>query len=375
MIYDFYKLKPSRNPQEMNTTLEKNDPLQKPTSRNRHASDSRTPSPEHIMQLGFGFMGSKTLLSATELGLFTILSNGPLDGESLRLKLGLHPRSASDFFDTLVALGLLDRRDGEYFNTPETDFYLDRNKPSYAGGILEMCSVRLYSYWGSFTEALRTGLQQNESKNNGKDFFADLYRTPEKLEGFLKGMTGLSLPAAKAIAEKFPWNDYNSFADVGAAQGAVPVELAQAHPHLKGIGYDLPVVRPIFEKYIQSRGVADRVQFQEGDFFKNAMPKADVLIMGHILHDWNLEQKKTLIRKVYEALPSGGAFIVYEALLDDDRRENAMGLLMSLNMLIETPGGFDYTGADCQGWMREAGFRETRVEHLVGPDSMVIGIK
>jgi hypothetical protein len=359
----------------MSTTLEKTHLSQKPSSTNRHASDAKTPSPERIMQIGFGFMGSKTLLSATELGLFTILANGPLDGESLRLKLGLHPRSASDFFDALLSLGVLDRRDGKYFNTPETDFYLDRNKPSYAGGILEMCSVRLYSYWGSFTEALRTGVQQNESKTGAKDFFGELYKTPEKLEGFLKGMTGLSLPAAKAIAEKFSWADFGSFADVGAAQGAVPVELAVAHPHLKGIGYDLPVVKPIFEKYIQSRGVADRVRFKEGDFFKDAMPKADVLIMGHILHDWNLEQKKTLIRKVYEALPSGGAFIVYEALIDDDRRENAMGLLMSLNMLIETPGGFDYTGADCQGWMREAGFRETHVEHLVGPDSMVIGIK
>ena len=327
------------------------------------------------MQLGFGFMGSKTLLSATELGLFTILARGPRDAESLRLELGIHPRSAHDFFDTLVALGLLDRRDGKYSNTAETDFYLDRNKPSYAGGILEMCSVRLYSYWGSVTEALRTGLQQNESKNNGKDFFAELYKTPDKLERFLKGMTGLSLPAAKAIAEKFPWNDYGSFADVGAAQGAVPVELALAHPHLKGIGYDLSVVKLIFEKYIQSRGVAERVGFQAGDFFKDALPKTEVLIMGHILHDWNLEQKATLIRKAYDALPEGGAFIVYEALIDDDRRENAMGLLMSLNMLIETPGGFDYTGADCQGWMREAGFRKTRVEHLVGPDSMVIGIK
>jgi hypothetical protein len=360
----------------MNTTLENPPVSQKhSTSKNRQTSATDAPSPERIMQLGFGFMGSKTLLSATELGLFTLLARGPLDGESLRLQLGLHPRSSRDFFDTLVALGMLDRRDGKYLNTPEADFYLDRNKPSYAGGILEMCSVRLYSYWGSFTEALRTGVQQNEAKNNAKDFFGELYKTPEKLEGFLKGMTGLSLPTAKAIVEKFPWADYKSFADVGAAQGAVPVELALAHPHLNGIGYDLPVVKPIFEKYIQSRGVAGRVRFESGDFFKDQLPNTEVIIMGHILHDWNLEQKKTLIGKAYEALPQGGAFIVYEALIDDDRRENAMGLLMSLNMLIETPGGFDYTGADCRGWMSQAGFRETRVEHLVGPDSMVIGIK
>jgi hypothetical protein len=185
----------------------------------------------------------------------------------------------------------------------------------------------------------------------------------------------LSCGVARALAEKFPWTKYAPVADVGAAQGAVPVQLALAHPHLEAIGYDLPVVKPIFEKYVQAHGVANRVRFQTGDFFKDPLPMADVIIMGHILHDWNMEQKLRLIQKAYDALPVGGAFIVYEALIDDDRRENAFGLLMSLNMLIETPGGFDYTGADCQEWMHDVGFRETRVEHLVGPDSMVIGIK
>ena len=98
-------------------------------------------------------------------------------------------------------------------------------------------------------------------------------------------------------------------------------------------------------------------------------------MMGHILHDWNLDQKRLLIRKAYDAVPEGGALIVYDSIIDDDRSKNAFGLLMSLNMLIETPGGFDYTGADCMGWMDEAGFRRTRVEHLLGPDSMVVGIK
>ena len=119
----------------------------------------------------------------------------------------------------------------------------------------------------------------------------------------------------------------------------------------------------------------DRVRFVAGSFFEQPLPKADVILMGHILHDWGIDDKRMLIRKAYDAVPEGGALIVYEAIIDDDRSKNAFGLMMSLNMLIETPGGFDYTGADCQGWMKEAGFRETRVEHLVGPDSMVIGIR
>jgi hypothetical protein len=334
-----------------------------------------TVTPDRIMQLGLGFWGSKTLLSAVELGVFTELAKGPLDGDQLRQRMGLHPRSARDFFDALVALGMLARNaDGRYANTPETEQFLDRNKPAYLGGILEMANARLYRFWGSLTEALKNGQPQNEAKT-GDDFFGVLYGTPERLKQFLKAMTGLSLPAAQAIAAKMPFSKYKTFADVGCAQGGLPVAVATAHPHLKGIGYDLPVVRPIFEEYVSSFKLQDRLSFQPGDFMKDPLPSADVIVMGHILHDWDLPTKKMLLQKAYAALPAGGSVVVFEALIDDDRRQNAFGLLMSLNMLIETPGGFDFTGADCQGWMREAGFKETRVEHLAGPDGMVVGVK
>jgi hypothetical protein len=331
-------------------------------------------TPDAILQLGFAFWGSKTLLSAVELGVFTALAQGPQDGDALARRLGLHPRSARDFLDALVALRMLERDGSSYRNTEAGDLFLDRNKPSYVGGMLEMGNQRLYPFWGALTEALRTGEPQNEARR-GEDFFATLYADPARLEGFLKAMTGISLGAARAIAEKFPWQKYRSFIDVGAAQGAVPVQVARAHPHLTGGGFDLPQVRPVFEQYVQANGLADRLRFHEGNFFADPLPRADVLVMGHILHDWNLEEKRQLLAKAHAALPEGGALIVYEALIDDDRRENAFGLLMSLNMLIETPGGFDYTGADCIGWMREAGFREAYVEHLVGPDSMVVGIR
>jgi hypothetical protein len=188
-------------------------------------------------------------------------------------------------------------------------------------------------------------------------------------------MTGLSLGIAHAMAAKFPWSQYRSFVDIGAAQGGLPVVLAQTHKHLTGVGADLPVVRPVFERHVASHGLQDRLKFAKLDFFNEPLPKADVIIMGHILHDWDLPTKKMLLSKAFDALPANGALIVFEAIIDDERRSNAFGLLMSLNMLIETRGGFDYTGADCAAWMREAGFKQTRVEHLSGPDSMVIGVK
>ena len=335
---------------------------------------NQPPTPEKIMHLGMAFWGSKTLLSAVELEAFTLLAKGPMDASTLRKQLGLHERSALDFFDALVALGMLDRRDGFYSNTPETDFYLDKAKPSYIGGFLAMVNDRLYRFWGSLTEGLKTGLPQNETKD-GRNIFEILYGDPAKLMSFMQAMTGISMGTSKAIAQKFPWKDYQTLIDIGSAQGGLIVEVGKAHPHVTGGGFDLHVTGPIFEDYVASFGLSDRFKFIPGDFFADALPSADVLCMGHILHDWNLDQKKTLLKKAYNALPDGGVLLVFESLIDDERRKNAFGLLMSLNMLIELPGGFDYTGADCCGWMKEAGFRDTRVEHLAGPESMVIGTK
>ncbi len=332
------------------------------------------PSPDHLMRIGLSFWNAKTLLSAVELGVFDALSEGPADLDAARARLGLHARSARDFLDALVAMKLLEREGGLYRNTPETEFFLVRAKPSYVGGLLEMANARLYESWSHLTEALKTGRRQSEEKE-ADDFFAALYADPERLRGFLAAMSGVSAGAANAIADKFPWKNYRTFVDVGAAQGRVPVTVAHAHPHLSGGGFDLPPVGPVFDEFVAGNGLSERLQFYPGDFFADPLPQADVIVMGHILHDWDLEQKRLLLEKAYDALPPGGALIVYEALIDDERRENVFGLLMSLNMLIETPGGFDYTGADCQGWMKEAGFRETRVEHLVGPDSMVVAIK
>lgn len=332
------------------------------------------PDPGRIMQLGLGFWGSKALLSAVELGVFTVLADGPCDGVELASQLGLHPRSARDFLDALVALGMLARDGQMYANTVETNLFLDSRKPSYMGGMLEMANARLYRFWGSLTDALRTGAPQNEARTGG-DFFAALYADPDRLAGFLHAMTALSTGAAMAIAERFPFASHRSVLDLGCAEGGVLARLLSAHGNLTGIGFDLPGSRAAFLRHMNAFGLGERASFTGGDFFADPLPQADVVVLGHILHDWDLAEKRALLARVYESLPDGGAVIVFDAIIDDDRRENAFGLLMSLNMLIESPGGFDYTGADCQGWLQDVGFSDTYVEHLAGPDSMVVGLK
>lgn len=331
-------------------------------------------TPEHIFEVGFAFRKSKTLLSAVELGLFSVLGERALDSEALVDRLGLHGRGARDFFDALVALKLLGRDDlGRYTNTPDCALYLDRGKPTYIGGVLEYLDARVYSGWGLLTQALRTGTPQSGPSAAGG--FATFYSDKSAFDIFLKGMTGGSLLPAKALAAKFPWHSYKTVIDIGTAQGCVPVEIARAQPHLTGGGFDLPLLEPAFRGYVSEHGLSERLKFYKGDFFQDPLPRADVLIMGRVLHDWDLPAKKLLLTKAYEALPPGGALIVHETFIDPTRRDQAHALLASLNMLIQTAGGFESTSAECMNWMREAGFGETRVVPLSPTHSAVIGIK
>jgi SAM-dependent methyltransferase len=338
-----------------------------------------SPTPDSILQTAFGFWNSKVLLTAVTFDLFTTLGQRQLTGSEIGKHLQLHPRGIADFLDALVAMKFLEREnDGvgaKYFNTPATALYLDRNSPHYIGGILEMLNARLFKYRNDLPEALCTGKPQNETKHGGKNIFDELYADPEKLECFLDGMAGLSRINFEALADKFDFSRYHTLCDVGGATGLLCIEVAKKHANIECISFDLPPVEPVAKKHIAAAGLARRIRTATGDFFHDPLPKADVITMGMILHDWNLEKKMKLIRAVYAALPPGGAFISVEALIDNARRENVFGLLMSLNMLIEFGDAFDYSAADFEEWCREVGFKRFEVIHLAGPSSAAIAYK
>jgi O-methyltransferase domain len=270
---------------------------------------------------------------------------------------------------------MLGRNDdgGRYFNMPDVELYLDRRKATYIGGELEHFSTYVFPRWSYLTAALQTGEPQSGSRATGH--YSALYADPDTLAKLVKGMTGGTLPVAQALAAKFDWRKYNTLVDIGTAQGCLPVQVALAHPHLAGGGFDLPPVQPFFKEYVREHGLSHRLQFHPGNFLQDPLPGADVLVLGRILHNWDLATKKILLKKAHKALPSGGALIVYERLVDDERKVNTAALLASLNMLIMTAGGFDFTGADCVDWMREAGFHDIRSDGLTGEISMLVGIK
>ncbi len=335
--------------------------------------------PSPILQTAFAFWSSKVLLTAVEFDVFTRLGERRLTGGELGGELGLHPRGIADFFDALVAMKFLDREGNgpaaRYSNTPAGALYLDRNSPRYVGGILVMLNARLFKFWHDLPEALRTGKPQNEIKHGQKGMFEELYSELPRLEQFMGAMTGLSRIHFEALAEKFDFSRFKTLCDIGGATGLLCIEAAKRHPQLKCTSFDLPPVESIAKKHIAAAGLSDRIGTAAGDFFNDPLPRAEVITMGMILHDWNLEKKKHLIRAAYDALPDNGALVTVEALIDNERRENVFGLLMSLNMLIEFGDAFDYSAADFEGWCREAGFKRFEVLHLAGPSSAAIAYK
>jgi hypothetical protein len=335
------------------------------------------PSPQNIFTVGYSYIAARALFSANELGVFTALAEEPRSGDTLVRALDLHPRGAKALLDTLVSLGLLDR-EGEdlYRNTPEGDRFLVKGRADYAGGLLDLLGGHVWHNVNGLTDTIRTGREQSKSRDteNG-NVFDELYGNEELLKTFVTAMSALSIEPSHALTTAFPWHDYRSVVDIGTAEGRFPVTLARAHSHLAVGGFDLPPIGPIFTDYVARNGLADRISFTPGDFFADDLPSADVLVMGHVLHDWDLPEKKTLLRKAFEALPQHGALVVYEAIIDDDRRTNVLGLLTNLAMLTETSAGSDYTAAECTAWMREAGFARCSVEQLTASHSMVVGYK
>ncbi|WP_433657743.1 methyltransferase [Nocardia sp. CA-128927] len=336
----------------------------------------RFADPQQILETGMAFWPSRVVLTAVESGLFTELAVHPLTQPELLDRMNWHPRAAGSFLGVLVDMGLL-RRDhaGVYTNSRQAALFLDRAKPSYIGGLMELSSTRLYDLWSGLGDLLRTGKPGADEEQGESEFFSALYGDQTALRKFLAGMTGISTGEAMLIAARFPWKRFRTFLDVGAAQGALPVRIGLTHSHMTGVSYDLPAVQPIFEEYVASFGLGDRLRFTSGDMFDGPLPSADVISFGHVLHGYSEKVRRELIAKAYAAVPPGGALLVYDAMSDPDRKNNMISSLSSLNIMLEMREGFEATTTQCMTWLREAGFVNVKKRHLIGPTSMVFGRK
>jgi hypothetical protein len=331
-------------------------------------------SESDVIRAAFGFWEAKIILSAITLKVFDALASAPADAETLSRRAGMHPRGARDFLDALVSMGLLDRNGELYSNSGSASTYLTSTAPAYLGWLFELAETRLYPVWGKLTEALKSGQPQNEAQIE-PEYYPNLMANSDRLGVFVRAMTALSMESARHIAQALPWNQYCSAVDLGGAEGALSIELVKVHPHLAAICFDLPEVEKFFRERVEQSLVRGRISFCAGDFFRDALPRADVFIMGHILHNWSPEQRMFLVKKTHDVLPQHGSLVVYDAMIDDERRANIFGLLMSLNMLLVTSDGSTYTISECRQWLEQAGFRAIRTLPLTATDSAVIGVK
>lgn len=339
----------------------------------QHTQTSAAPGPEQVLAILTGHWQTKILLTAMESDLFTELSGSSATAAELSERLGYRMPGAGDFLLALAGLGLLESQDGRFRNSAAADRYLVRGRAEFVGGYLQFCARELNPAWDGLATALRTGEPQNRAAIEGNPYDS-LYEDEAATDAFLDSMDMFNTPIAPRLSS-LDWSRYTSFVDVGGARGNVAHYLVSKNPHLKATVFDLPPLESAFAKHMAALGAAESISFRGGDFFTDPLPEADVLVLGHILHNWGEEDRVTLLRNVYQAVRPGGAVFIYDPMINDDKPPfNAV--LASLSMLVWSAGGHEYSVEECHAWLTETGFRPETVGLTDTPDDvLVIGHK
>jgi hypothetical protein len=327
-----------------------------------------------VIEVNTAYTRAKVLQSAVEIGLFELLAGGARTEPEIRAELDLHERLTGDFLDALTAMGFLLREGGAFGNSPLAQTYLVAGEQNYVGGTVARAATHNYAMWGRLTEALRDGKAKSAGVA-GPDAFRQTYQNPEQARRFLAHMDANNSFVAGGLAESVPWQDYDSFLDLGGARGNVAAELVRLRPHLRGGVFDLPDIEPYFAEHMRALGT-DRVRFHGGDFFAGGLPGTDVAIFGHVLHDWAPEIRAKLLKIAFDAVNPGGLVVVYDQMIDDERFDVSR-ILQSINVRLVRDGGSEFTASELRGWAEDAGFAYLRTVslHTVGKDSVFIAQK
>jgi 8-O-methyltransferase len=321
-----------------------------------------------------GYWQVRMLLAAIEHDVFTELSGRSATAAEVADNLGLVQLGSHDLLTGLSHLGLLEMDSGKFTNSATADRFLVRGRTEYLGGYLRFCAQDLNPAWDGLATALRTGKPQNRAAVDGNPYDT-LYQDAGATDGFLDSMDLLSTPIAMAMS-RFDWSRYTSFVDVGGARGHFAHQVVLLNPHLTGAVFDLPQLEPAFTRHMDSLGgAASPITYHGGDFFTGKLPEADVLVLGHVLHNWSVPDRVALLKNAYDSVRPGGAVFVYDPMAGGDE-PSMHAVLAGLTMLVWSRGGHEYSVQELHGWLEEAGFRpETAEVADLHDDVLVIGHK
>lgn len=328
--------------------------------------DADTGSAEAILRLGNAFCESQALLTAAELDVFGALHGRPATAGEVAAGLGLPGRGVRDLLDLLTGLGLLVREGGHYRNSAAADAHLVPGRAEYVGGFLRGARANLYPVWGGLTETLRTG-----EPRTGAAEFAEMFTDPDAVARYAGIQDGVLRPLVSQIVELVDWAARRSVLDVGGCQGTLMAALVHAHAGLEGHVFDLPGMRPVFDERMRATGAGDRVRFHAGDFFADPLPAADVVVLGHVLHNWDLGRREHLVRSAFAALPPGGLLVVHDRMLDDEKPV-VDNLVASLMMALVTQEGAEYPVSELVELAGGAGFGSVTSHPLGTNETLVI---
>lgn len=329
----------------------------------------------YLLDLAYSYCKSKVLFVSNDLGIFSLLARKKKNVQEISRELGLEQRPVEMLLNACVSLGLLQKKDGLYFNSTTAEMFLVKGKPMYVGESFGVLDKRSYKLWDKLKDAVKTNKPQAYTNGDG-DLFEEMTKNKEEMQAFFQGLNALAYWPANSLPRTFDFSPYHHLLDVGGGSGAYSLAVVKRYTHLKATVFDLAPVCDIARGYIEKEKLSDKITALPGDFFKDDFPQGiDVVLFSNLLHDWEESKIEQLLKKTFQSLPSGGAVIISDLILNNEGTEPLYAALMSLTLLLDTKGGANYTEEQYTRWLNRAGFRDITIKPISGSNRIVTAIK
>jgi acetylserotonin N-methyltransferase len=311
------------------------------------------PDPTPVSTLIEAFRWSKTMFTAASFGIYDRL---PATLGSLAEDLQVNPDALQRLLDGNIGLGLLERRGEAYYNKPVAEVYLRKESPHSLLGYILYSDRVLYNMWSHLDDAVREGTNRwKQSFGTDGPIFDHFFRTEDDLRTFVMGMHGFGVTSSPAVVRAFDLSRFHRLVDLGGATGHLTIAACEAYHDLQGVVLDLERVIPVAREIVSQSPAASRISCVAGDFFEGDLPPADLYSLGRILHDWAQPKIEKLLSRIRKSLAPGGALLIAERILNDDKSGPTNALMQSLNMLICTEGK-ERTLEEYRALLQAAGF-------------------